>query len=54
MRTWAGSVVDPEEEIAHVSVRKIPAISAGIEKAFNTLESKGFVDTTTCARNRNG
>jgi hypothetical protein len=54
MRTWAGSVVDPEEKIAHVSVRKIPAVSAAIEEAFNSLESKAFVDTTACARNRNG
>jgi hypothetical protein len=48
----AGIVVDPDEKIVHVYVRKIPAVSAGIEKAFNSLESKAFVDTTACARNR--
>lgn len=47
----ASIVVDPNEEIVHAYVRKIPAISAGIEKAFNSLESKALLDITACARN---
>lgn len=48
----ASIVVDPDERIVHVYVWRIPAISKGIQKAFNSLESKAFVDTTACARNR--
>lgn len=40
----------PDAKIVHVYVRKIPAVSAGIEKAFNSLESKAFVETAACAR----
>jgi hypothetical protein len=41
-----------EEEGRNPGCCRIHAVSAGIQKAFNSLESKGFVDTTARVRNR--